>query len=143
MRLSSGRMNAMRRLYALIECCLNWRVIAVLAFTGAALFIFAPKLAIGSLPVLVALVCPISMLVMIVSMGRNNKGGRGHEETGAFQNLSRDQQLQVLEQRLERVQVQRRAIASQLPTLERVRARPGVAAVAGGNGTADSHATVS
>jgi len=136
-------MNAMRRLYALIECCFNWRVIAGLAFAGAALFIFAPKPAIGSIPVLVALVCPISMLVMIMSMSRKSTGGPGREETGAFQNLSRDQQLQMLEERLERVEVQRRAIASQLPAVERVRARAEVAAVAGGNAQVDSQASVS
>lgn len=136
-------MKAMRKLYGLIECCLNWRVIAGLALFGAGLFVIAPKLALGSLPVLVTLVCPISMLVMIVSMGRKNMSGRGHEEAGDFLNLSRDQQLQMLEERLERVQLERREIASQMPAPERVRARSEVAAVAGAIGNVDSRVIIS
>ena len=102
----------MKKLYTLVECCLNWRVIVGVALVGAALFLYAPKLGLAYLPVLLALVCPISMLVMMLSMGRMNMGGRGNEV--APQNLSRDQQLQLLEQRLERIQQQHRAMANEL-----------------------------
>ena len=101
----------MKKLYGLIECCLNWRVIAGLALVGAVLFLYAPKLGLAYLPILLALVCPISMLVMMLSMGRMNMG-RSNEV--AFPNLSRDQQLQLLEERLERIQQQHRAIAGEL-----------------------------
>lgn len=132
----------MRKLYGLIECCLNWRVVVGLAFAGTALFLYAPQLALASLPVLVVLVCPISMLFMILSMRRMNMRERTHEESEpgvAFQNRSREQQLQLLEERMERVQMQRRAIAIQLPALERHRAH---AEVAGGNGKVDSQPTI-
>ena len=102
----------MKKLYSLIECCLNWRVIVGLALVGVALFLYAPKLATAYLPILLALVCPISMLVMVLSMSRKATGGRSNEV--ALSNLSRDQQLQLMEERLERVQQQHRAIASQL-----------------------------
>ena len=102
----------MKKLYALVECCLNWRVMVGLALVGAALFLYAPKLAPAYVPVLLALVCPISMFVMMLSMSRKNMGGRSNEV--ALPNLSRDQQLQLLEQRLERVQQQHRAMASEL-----------------------------
>lgn len=101
----------MKKIYRLVECCLNWRVIAGLALVGAALFLYAPKLALAYVPVLLALICPISMLVMMLSMGRMNMG-RSNEV--AFPNLNRDEQLQLLEERLERVQQQHRAIASVL-----------------------------
>lgn len=124
---------------------MNWRVIAGLVVVGVALFLFAPKLAANSLPVLVALVCPISMLVMVVSMGRMNMQGRQSEvsETApALQNLNRQQQLQQLEEQLERVQLQQREIARQLPPLEPRQTEPKVA-VAAGAGRAESQPTVS
>ena len=102
----------MRKLYTLVECCLNRRVIVGLALVGASLFLYAPKLALAYVPVLLALVCPVSMLVMMLSMSRKDMGGRSHEV--APPNLSRDQQLQLLEQGLERVQQQHRAMASEL-----------------------------
>lgn len=139
-------MNTLKKLYGLIECCLNWRVITGLAVAGVALFIFAPKLAVSSLPVLVALVCPISMLVMMVSMSRMNMKGRSvepSEPAPAPQNLDRQQQLQLLEERLDRVRAQQREIASQLPALERLHARTPIAAVSGSNGEVDSQVAVS
>ena len=135
-------MNTLKKLYRLVECCLNWRVIASLAAVGVALFLFAPKLAATSLPILVALVCPISMLVMLVSMGRMNMQGR-HSEVSepapALQNLNRQQQLQLLEERLDRVRLQREEIASQLPELEHRQTKPEAAVVAGA-GRAESQA---
>jgi|SRR5579859_1215963 len=98
--------NSVRNLYRLIECCLNWRVIAGLALAAAALFVLAPTLAVASLPVLLALVCPISMLVMVVSMGRRNMGDGGAG--------SRQEQLEVFEERVLRLQEQRREMARQL-----------------------------
>jgi len=56
--------------------------------------------------VLVALVCPISMLVMVVSMGRMNVGDGGA--------ASRQAQMEVLEERLLRLQEQRREMARDL-----------------------------
>jgi len=137
-------MNTLRKLYRLVECCLNWRVIAGLGVVGVALFLFAPKLAATSLPVLVALVCPISMLVMMVSMGRMNmqrRGSEASEPAPELQNLDRQQQLQLLEERLERVRLHHREIASQLPALER-QTEPEVTVVVGA-GKAEPQANAS
>ena len=139
-------MNTLKKLYGLIECCLNWRVIVGLAGAGVVLLIFAPSLAVISLPVLVALVCPISMLVMWVSMSRMNMEGRNalrSEPLPTLQNLDRQQQLQLLEERLDRVRAQQREIARQLPALERVHAHAPIAAVVGSNGEVDSQVAVS
>jgi|SRR5713226_3665163 len=136
----------MRKLYGLIECCLNWRVIAGLALIGSVLFVYEPKLAVSSLPVLVALVCPISMLFMMLSMQRMNMGGRSNAESApepGFRNLSRENQLQFLEDQLERVQEQQRAISGQLPALERSQTQSDVAVAAHVNGKVESEATVS
>lgn len=59
----------MKGLYRLVECCLNWRVVVGLALLGAATFAVAPRFALAALPVLVVLVCPLSMLFMMRSMG--------------------------------------------------------------------------
>ncbi len=139
-------MNAIRKLYGLIECCLNWRVIAGFALVSAATFVYAPKLAIAVLPVLVAMVCPVSMLVMIWSMRRMNMRGRVdvQPELGpAFQNVNREEQLQLLEQRLEHLQAQQRVIASQVQEQERRLAGPEVVVVAGDIGKIDAQATAS
>ena len=52
--------------------CLNWKVGAGLAAVGLALFLIAPHLLLAALPLLLVLVCPLSMLLMM--RGR-------HEET--------------------------------------------------------------
>ena len=103
----------MKKVYGLIECCLNWRVIVGLVVVGAAMFVYAPKLALAYLPVLLALVCPISMLVMVLSMGRMKMSEPSNEAAPPL-NLSRGHQLQLLEERLERIQHQHRAMASEL-----------------------------
>lgn len=127
-------MNAIRKLYGLIECCLNWRVIAAFAVVGAGAFVYAPKLGLAAVPVLVAMVCPVSMLVMIWSMRRMNTGRRVDIQTElglAFQNLNREQQLQLLEERLEHVQAQQRVIANQVPRVESRLAGPDVVQATG------------
>ena len=131
--------NLVRDLYRLIECCLNWRVIAGLALAAAALFALAPKVALVSLPVLVALVCPISMLVMLVSMGRMKMGDHGQEsEQANLRGLSREGQLQLLEDRLLEIQQRQREIALQLPDFERRPEEPMVPVVAAIGGRVDS-----
>ena len=109
-------MSSAKKLYRLIECCLNWRVIVGLALIGTALFVYAPKLALAYVPVLLALICPVSMLVMMFAMDPMKMGrpGQESEPAPALENLSRDKQLQLLEDRMERIQRQHRAIASLL-----------------------------
>lgn len=123
----------MKGLYRLIECCINWRVVAGLGVVGIALFLLAPKLALASLPVLVVLVCPISMLFMMRSMGNMNMGA-SKPTNSTLEHLTHEQQMQLLEDQLQRVQSQQQAIRSQLPGLEGRASRTVPAVAAGSNG---------
>lgn len=59
----------------MLGMCFNWRVLVALALIGAAVFVAAPGLGIAVLPLLILAVCPISMIVMAVTMGRMGRGG--------------------------------------------------------------------
>ncbi len=54
----------------MLKCCLNPKVIAGVAVVGAGLVLFAPNLLAGGLPLLIGLICPLSMLLMLGSMGK-------------------------------------------------------------------------
>jgi hypothetical protein len=53
-----------------LRCCLNPKVLIGLAAAGLAVVLLAPNLIAGAFPLLLALVCPLSMLVMMGSMAR-------------------------------------------------------------------------
>ncbi len=55
------------------SCCLNWKVIVGLAVVGLGVWIAAPTLVGAAIPLLLTAICPLSMLAMVVGMGR----GRG------------------------------------------------------------------
>ena len=64
-------------LKAIVDCmqmCLNWKVLAGLAVVVVGIWIVAPQFALSALPVLLVLVCPLSMLFMMRSMG--NRGSQ-------------------------------------------------------------------
>jgi len=63
----------MRALLGSLRCCLNPKVIAVLAGLGAGLWWLSPGSAAAALPLLAVLVCPLSMGAMMWVMMR----GRG------------------------------------------------------------------
>jgi hypothetical protein len=52
------------------RCCLNPRVIAGLAAAGVVLWLSMPTAVIGALPVLILLICPLSMGLMAWQMRR-------------------------------------------------------------------------
>lgn len=58
----------LRSAWMMVQCCLNWKVIAGLAVAGVGLWLVAPSFALSVLPLLVLLVCPISMLLMMRHM---------------------------------------------------------------------------
>lgn len=57
-----------------LRCCLNPKVIAGLVAVGLALWLFAPASGLAALPLLAALVCPLSMAVMAWRMRRGGSG---------------------------------------------------------------------
>lgn len=58
--------------------CFNPKVLAGLTLAALALFIYAPKLALAALPLLLLAACPLSMLLMMSSM-KNTSAGRESE----------------------------------------------------------------
>lgn len=55
-----------------MRCCLNPKVIGGLVVAGLALWLVAPAASVAALPLLIVLICPLSMGVM---MWRMNRGG--------------------------------------------------------------------
>lgn len=51
------------------DICLNWRVVAGLAVVGLGTWVVAPNLVWATVPVLLVLACPLSMLFMMRGMG--------------------------------------------------------------------------
>ena len=105
--------------------CFNWKVLAGLAAVGVGIYVFAPDMVVGALPLLLLAACPLSMLVM----GRGMMGGQcptltqqaaPPERTGqpvAVQ-LTRDEQLAELKSQLTILEVRQRAIAREIVALE-------------------------
>jgi len=67
----------------MLKCCLNPKVIAGVAVVGAGLVLFAPNLVAGGLPLLIGLICPLSMLLMMGAMGKMGMGGTQAQTQGA------------------------------------------------------------
>src|SRR2546428_8321418 len=69
----------------MLECCLNPKVLAGLGAVAVATALLAPNLTAGVFPLLLALVCPISMLVMMGGTARMgaNPASRQNPREGA------------------------------------------------------------
>ncbi len=63
--------NGIKKAYSLVSCCLNWKVLVGIAIVGAGVWLFVPASLGATLPVLVALLCPISMFLMMRNMNKN------------------------------------------------------------------------
>ena len=66
----------------MLGMCLDKRVLAGLAFVGAAVLVFTPNLVVAVLPLLLVAICPLSMLLM----GKAMMGGSratAHQQQGA------------------------------------------------------------
>lgn len=60
----------------LFGMCINWKVVAGLMVVAAGLFVLvSPGMARAALPYLLSAVCPLSMLLMMKSMGGMNSAG--------------------------------------------------------------------
>jgi hypothetical protein len=54
----------------MLKCCLNPRVLIGAGVVGAGILLLAPNLLAAALPTLLVLICPVSMLVMMLAMGK-------------------------------------------------------------------------
>lgn len=53
-----------------LKMCFNWKVLAGLGAAGLGVFVVAPGLIGAAVPLLLALACPLSMVAMMIGMGR-------------------------------------------------------------------------
>lgn len=61
----------------ILRACLDWRVLTGLAALGVGIFLVAPGIAAAALPLLIVAVCPLSMMLMMRSMGGDQKSAAG------------------------------------------------------------------
>lgn len=110
------------------SCCMNWRVIVGLAAVGLGVWLVAPGLVAGAVPLLIVAMCPLSMLVMMGGMPR----GQGSSQSACATQSSpasqprgvartREEQLAALQEQLSSVHVQYDAIAHEIAQLEAAR----------------------
>lgn len=82
------------------RCCFDKRVLVGLGVVAALVFVVAPGRAVAALPVLIGLVCPLSMLLMM----RGMNGGRIPAEVAESVESGREQELARLRQEIDDLQ---------------------------------------
>lgn len=65
-----------------VRCCLNPKVIGGLAAVGLVVWVLAPASGAAALPLLITLVCPLSMGAMAWGMRRRDTGGTDKATSG-------------------------------------------------------------
>lgn len=100
----------------LFGMCFDWRIVAGLAAVGVGIAFLAPKLVLGALPLLLLAACPLSMLLMMVTInGMDQRSAtstrRQLKGTTASSVLSREEQLAQLREQLQNLQQQQEVIA--------------------------------
>lgn len=95
---------------SVLDMCLNWRVLAVIALAAAGIFAFAPGYALAMLPLLLLALCPLSMLLMM------RMGGHNHAHQPAQEPLDSPEALRerLAALREEERQLERRLAAASL-----------------------------
>ena len=63
--------GALRRVWC--SACLNWKVVSAVVVVGAGFAVASPRLFSSVGPGLLVLICPLSMLVTMVAMGRSRR----------------------------------------------------------------------
>ena len=105
---ADSRRGAGQWLSSPLAMCLNPRVLAGLAVTAVAVFIFEPRLLSVALPVLVLALCPLSMVAMMWGM-------RASSGTGSSVSSGRlpEARLAVLEAELARMKAERTQLSAE------------------------------
>ena len=57
------------RSMSILRVCADWRVVAALVAVGAGVALFAPNLVSAAIPLLIVAACPLSMILMMRTMG--------------------------------------------------------------------------
>lgn len=70
----------MKMMVDCVKMCLNWRVLGVLTLVALVIAIVAPQWLWGAIPLLLAVACPVSMLVMLFSMHASRRSQRPRAE---------------------------------------------------------------
>lgn len=103
-----------------LRACYDWRVITALAAVGGGVVLFAPSLIGAALPLLIVAVCPLSMMIMMKTMG-------GHDQNAtpaaAAQPMDRVEQLrtELAASRLEQQRLARELEGLETPAAAAVR----------------------
>lgn len=63
-----------------ISMCLNWKVIIALVIVALGIWAVAPQLALTALPVLIAIICPLSMMFMMGGMFKSSNQTKGQQQ---------------------------------------------------------------
>lgn len=132
--------------------CMNWKVIAALATVAVGLFVFlSPAMALAAVPFLLIAICPLSMLVMMKTMGNMRQNAHPGAATGtqvgaataggaqqspcctSGKPLSKEEQVAQLQVQLRDMQAQQERLGAQLAQLETPAPTPYVATVKASN----------
>jgi hypothetical protein len=100
----------------ILGMCMNWKVVAGLAAVGVGVWLFAPRLFPGILPLLFVAICPLSMLGMMWGMTLMSKASGTSEQINPYV-----QNGPNLDQQLAELKAQQEALARHIDQLEAIR----------------------
>ena len=110
--MSSKHTSPLKAIWDCVQMCLNWKALLGLAVVGLAIWVVAPQLVLAALPLLLVVVCPLSMLVMI---GRMRGGQPAQANEFPAEGRTRDEQGAELRARL---LAEQEVIARQIAEIE-------------------------
>ena len=96
----------------MLRACLDWRVITALGALGVGVVLFAPNLIAAALPLLIVAACPLSMMLMMKTMG-----GHG-PNADARQGLAPAERAEHLRTELASVRRQQQRLVQELEALD-------------------------
>jgi len=100
----------------MLKMCLNWKVLTGLAVVGVGTYSVAPDLVVASIPILLLLACPLSMMLMMGSMQQPEGQGR---------QMTQEPDVEPVHgERIARLRAQRATLDDRIVALEREEAQP-------------------